>query len=274
MEYQALEGKGSILTAEGETGEESYMMEMLKKNRLPGLLPVQISSIDGCREYYYDAGKNRTLAEYLEGKTVDAQMLQSYLTGMKELLDCMEEYLLEPDSLCMQAEHIYVDEKEHRLKFCYAPCAQGPFEKGLIKLWQLFLQRLDYSDRQSVIMAYEVYQGIVREGYLSAFTYKKEAQAEMPEIVFPWEKEDDVSDLSVEAAEREQEEKAVQLQLPAKWKWYAAGILLCGAAAGICYWSSSLAVTGAVMLATAGILYALIHFGRQDKGIDSVRNTW
>lgn len=271
MEYHMREGKGSVLITEaGFLEEASYQMEMLRKNQLPGLLPVQVSSIDEQREYYYEAGGLVPLAAYLEKRTIDARMLQSYLKSIKDLLASLEEYLLEPDCLCMKAEHIYMDEKEQRLRFCYGPCMQEQFQKGLLQLWQFFLQKLDYSDRQSVIMGYEVYQNIMREGYASAFTYKREEKTEEPEIVFPWEAEGDERD-SFLPEERETEGK---VQLPVKWKLYAAGSSLCGLAAAFCCWQRNLLVSGLAAAGAAAVLYVLIHYGRQDKGIDSVQNTW
>lgn len=274
MEYQTLGGKGSILIVEdGEEGADSYQVEMLKKNSFPGLLQVQVSVIDGKKEYFYEAEKYVTLETYLERKTIDMEMLQGYLTGLKELLAFLEEYLLEPDCLCMQPGHIYIDDKEQILKFCYGAYEQEQFGKGLIKLWQFFLQKLDYSDRQNVVMAYEIYQNIVREGYASAFTYKKKEDVDTPEIVFPWEEEDGGLSGEEEWNETKKEEMHT-LQLPEKWKFYAAGIAVCGVAAGICYWLGSLMVTGLVLLAAAGLLYVLIHLAGRDKGIDSVQNTW
>lgn len=275
MEYHTREGKGSILIAQaGGLEESSYQMEMLRKNQLPGLLPVQVSSIDEQREYYYEAGRLIPLAVYLEKRTIDVEMLQSYLKSMKDLLASLEEYLLEPDCLCMKVEHIYIDEKEQRLRFCYGPYVQEQFQKGLLQLWQFFLQRLDYSDRQSVIMAYEIYQNIMREGYASAFTYnkayKKEEKTEESEIIFPWEEEDGERENFL-PEEQELEEK---IQLPANWKLYTAGSAVCGVAAAFCYWQGNLLISGLTVAAVAGILYVLIRYRRQDKGIDSIQNTW
>lgn len=276
MEYQIVEGKGSVfITEEGIGTEESYQIEMLRKNRFPGLLPVQVSVIDEQKEYYYDAGKYMTLATYFERKTINMEMLQSYLTEIKDLLSFLEEYLLEPDCLCMQAEHIYMDEKEQSLKFCYGPYVREQFEKGMLKLWQFFLQKLDYNDRECVIMGYEIYQNIVREGYTSAFTYKKREEKEEPEILFPWEENRDAGQHYQEVkTESKREEDFTGIQLPIKWKFYVAGVPLCGVAAAICYWQRSLIVSGLTLIAILGILCVLIHFGRHYKGIDSVQNTW
>ncbi|MBP3543227.1 MAG: hypothetical protein J6J86_03260, partial [Lachnospiraceae bacterium] len=225
MEYQTVEGKGSVfIVEEGSCGEESYQIEMLKKNHFPGLLPVQVSVIDEQKEYYYDAGRRMTLAAYLERKTINEEMLQSYLIGMKDLLAFLEEYLLEPDCLCMRADHIYVDEKEQLLSFCYGPYVQGQFEEGLLKLWQFFLQKLDYSDKQSVIMGYEIYQNIVREGYASAFTYRRREEKEEPEILFPWEENEDGQFRQEGENEAERKEESSGIQLSPKWKFYAAGV--------------------------------------------------
>ncbi|MBO5278066.1 MAG: hypothetical protein J6B06_01040 [Lachnospiraceae bacterium] len=271
MEYHTREGKGSILIAEaGLLEENSYQMEMLRKNQLPGLLPVQVSAIDEQKEYYYEAGRLVPLAAYLEERTINVEMLQSYLESVRNVLASLEEYLLEPDCLCMKAEHIYIDEKEQYLRFCYGPCVQEQFQKGLLQLWQFFLQKLDYSDRQSVIMGYEIYQNIMREGYASAFahkTYKKEEKAEEPEIVFPWEDEEDEND-SLLPEERKLAEK---IKLPVRWKLYAAGSSLCGLAAAFCYWQRSLPVLGLTAAAAAAALYVLIRYGRKDKSLTAFK---
>ena len=104
-----------------EMEEPSYQMEMLRKNRPVGLLPVQICAINKQKEYHYDAGSFMALSEYLEKRVINCEMLGYFMESIKGVLSSIEEYLLEADCLCMLPEHIYLDEKEYMLQFCYGP---------------------------------------------------------------------------------------------------------------------------------------------------------
>ncbi len=324
------DGRGSLLIAGAELIEESsYQMEMLKKSHPAGLLPVQVCAINEQREYRYEAGCLLPLSEYLEKRTISGEMLGQYIDSVKCVLSSVEEYLLEADCLCMEPEHIYTEETGHRLQFCYAPCGQGGFEKGLLKLLQFFLEKLNYDDRQGVTMAYQIYQNVVKEGYSSVFTYKiVEEQPARHEVVFPWEETDGlVENKDAEDAERNKTRKnrtyenknrenrskenrnsenrnqnsKIQGNKRQGIKYkenrnkesriienknnkipphmicigiYVAGILVCGLAAGVCYFQRNLLLSGIVLFWAAAAILLLIHFGRQYKGIDRSQNTW
>ena len=339
------DGRGSLLIAGTELIEESsYQMEMLKKSHPAGLLPVQICAINEQREYHYDAGCLLPISEYLEKRTISSKMLGQYIDSVKCVLSSVEEYLLEADCLCMEPEHIYTEETEYRLQFCYAPCGQGGFEKGLLKLLQFFLEKLNYDDQQGVTMAYQVYQNVVKEGYSSVFTYKiVDEQPVRQEVVFPWEEKDDLGeDREYDDTERSRtrksrisEGKNKESRIPDnksiesryienrnqgnrnqknknqasknqgskkqgnKYREnrnkesriienknskipphmicigiYIAGILVCGIAAGVCYFQRNLLLSGIVLFWAVAAILLLIHFGRQYKGIDRSQNTW
>lgn len=282
-EYYLRSGKGSTFVRDSRAEEQisEYQIEMLRKNRLAGLLPVQICAINEQREYHYEAEGLISLEEYLDRRMISSALLQAYIESMKGVLDILEEYLLEPDCLCMEPEHIYTDEKGEALQFCYRPPGGETFERGLQRLLQFFLGKLDYSDRQGVMEAYQLYQNAVKEGYRAALSVNAAAQErereEIPEqeetVVFPWE-EEAREEGSLNRAREPYHVKLPAFRLPPQSLVYAAGILLCGVAAGFCYWQKSLLLCGAALLVTAAVFYLLIQYGRRDKGIDSSQNTW
>lgn len=274
MEHYVRDGRGSMLVIGAGFSEEesSYQMEMLRKSRPAGLLPVQICAINDQREYRYDAGNLIPLSDYLEKRTISSKMLQQFIDSVKNVISSLEEYLLEADCLCMEPEHIYTEEN-HKLQFCYSPKAQGIFEKGLLKLLQFFLEKLDYNDKEGVAKAYQIYQNVVKEGYASVFACEIiDQQPVEPEVVFPWEEEEIKPEKQREEVKPKQKEQ--KPELPVQSIIYAAGILLCGAAAGICYWQGNLFVYAAAVSVCAAALYFLIRFGRRNKGIDSSQNKW
>ena len=311
MESYIRDGRGSMLVIRAEgVDEPSYQMEMLRKSRPDRLLPVQICAINDQREYHYEAGGLTPLSEFLEKRTIGFVMLRQFIDSIKGVLSSVEEYLLEAERLCMEPEHIYTEEKEHTLWFCYGPQIQGVFEKGLLKLLQFFLEKLDYEDKQGVTMAYQIYQNVVKEGYTSVFTWRIiDEQPAKPEIVFPWEETEGEKREPEREAKRQlhrqpgqqepgqrqqgqrgagqrQQRQRGQEQIrqpgqkpeqkkpePVQLGLYAAGGIVCGAAAGICYWQRSLVVSGISILAAAAVFCLLIYFGRQYKGIDSSGNT-
>lgn len=278
MENYIRDGRGSTIIVEEGLAQDmsSYQMEMLRKNKPVGLLPVQVCAINGQKEYHYDGGSRVPLSEYLDKRTIGKGLLEQFIDSIKSVIFSVEEYLLELNCLCMEPEHIYIDEKENNaLQFCYGPFLCIGFEKGLLKLLQYFLEKLDYDDKQGVTMAYQMYQNVVREGYTSVFTYKIiEQQPEEQKIVFPWEEDEKGTEPCCREEQGNQEEKNVKIHIPMQIGVYAAGIMVCGAAAGLCYWQKSPAICGGAVLAAAGILYALIQYGRRYKGIDSTQNTW
>lgn len=290
------EERGSIFVVERAGMEDSsYQMEMLRKNRPWGLLPVQICAINETYECYYESGNRKCLSEYLAQRTIDGGMFRWMIDSVKKVLFSVEEYLLEMNCICMEPQHIYIEEKETEpeLMFCYVPVVQVEFENGFRKLLQFFLEKLDYNDREVVTMGYQVYQNVMREGYSSVFSLQimentgerkesdrlqeenrrlqqdnflqperqpqswKPQQSEDGQVVFPWEEE-----------EKENEDVMEKRII------YILGIILCGLAAAFCYWQGSLVWCGIVLLLTAVVFYVLIRYGRRDKGIDSVENTW
>lgn len=261
MDTYIRDGRGSTLVIwDGLPGEAAYQMEMLRKSHPSGLLPVQICAINNQREYHYDAGSLTALSDYLEKRVISREMLDRFIESMKKVLLSIEEYLLEADCLCMLPDHIYLDEEEFYLHFCYGPYKQEIFEKGLLKLLQFFLQKLDYSDRQGVTMAYQMYQNIMKEGYASVFADKILEQPEEPEVVFPWEEEKKKEEENIKSEVRPKKKEAISIS----WIIYAIGMILCGAAAGFCYWQNNLLFCAGALLAAAAGLCLLLHYGRQN----------
>lgn len=191
IEYQSdIKNQYLILKPEKE-GDNGYQTKMLMENKLDGLLPVHILTINCWEEYYYDISGLQSLEEYLTIHMLEAEELKGFMKGLEKLLEGMEEYLLEADKLYMKPEQVYVDKNSKILCFCYNPYTEEGFSEGLRKLFQYFLQKLDYQDKDGVNLAYKAYQKVSREGYTYDFftelkknsVHTQDTRAREPETV-------------------------------------------------------------------------------------------
>ena len=75
----------------------------------------------------------------------------------------MEEYLLDAGGVLLEPEYIYVEPELFQTGLCLIPGVQDDFQGKLSRLLQYILKRINHKDRESVVLAYGLYQESLKE---------------------------------------------------------------------------------------------------------------
>jgi hypothetical protein len=167
----------NYLVIEQEEFQESYQVEMLLRNSIPGFLPCRLSLIDTSASFYYEITSRQSLRLLLERKRLCAEELHRLLEGMKRALATCGEYLLDSDRLLLDPDYIYLDPDAWEVFFCFFPFESGDMQEKLMSLAEYLLEHLDRQDQNAVTLGYELYRTA------------SEGNASLEQVLLKWEKE-------------------------------------------------------------------------------------
>lgn len=161
------EAKRNYLVA-GPTGNEpgyeaGYEARMLAHNEIRGLLRMYITYQDGRPSYCYDITSRQPLSRLLDTRFITRDEICQLLIQIHGALNGMEEYLLDAGGVLMEPEYIYVEPELFQTGLCLVPGVQGDFQDKLSRLLQYILKRINHKDRESVVLAYGLYQESLKE---------------------------------------------------------------------------------------------------------------
>lgn len=90
-----------------ETPCDEFAREILRANRLEGLMPLSVRETNGVRQYYFQIGQGSSLARMLSRRPITFAEIRQLLLRLSHVLERMERYLLEADHLILDPEMIY-----------------------------------------------------------------------------------------------------------------------------------------------------------------------
>lgn len=96
-----------ILQQEGMTDPKGYQTAILLENTVPGLLPCRIQRVNGEALFYYDITGYQSIQSLYECSKMGEKDLAQLLLCTGEITEELGEYLLNSDSLLMEAKYIY-----------------------------------------------------------------------------------------------------------------------------------------------------------------------
>jgi len=157
------EAKRNYLVAGMAESAAGYEARMLAHNEIRGLLRMYITYQDGRPSYCYDITSRQPLSRLLESRFITRDEICQLLIQIHTALNGMEEYLLDAGGVLLEPEYIYVEPELFQTGLCLVPGVQGDFQEKLSRLLQYILKRINHKDRESVVLAYGLYQESLKE---------------------------------------------------------------------------------------------------------------
>ncbi len=143
----------------------NYQCRMLAANSIEGVLHFQIRQVDDEIRFYYEITSKQPLDRMLESRSVHEEELRSLVFGIARVLDRMEQYLLPEGSVLLKPDYIYVEPETFRVWLCLVPGLERNFPEDYGKLLEYLLGKVDHQDKDSVVLAYGLYQETRKENY-------------------------------------------------------------------------------------------------------------
>lgn len=142
-----------------------FEKEILTRNSISGILPVNMTFADAATVCWYDITGMQAFDHALETEMMDSQMLTQFLVSLCGTLERLESFLLDPGHLWFSRESIFKNNRDGSFWFCYCPEGKENITEGFQKLMEYLLTKIDHKDQWAVKMAYHIYDQVIKEGY-------------------------------------------------------------------------------------------------------------
>lgn len=138
--------------------EDSFALKMLVRNKIDGLLKMEIKTVNNTPKYYYDITGRSPVSEMIEKQPVSFLQLQNIYRQILKLPDVLKEFLLPENSILMEPEFIYADKDMKRIAFCCYPGIHRTLQEQIGEFTEYLLNKVDYRDEKAVLAVYALYQ--------------------------------------------------------------------------------------------------------------------
>lgn len=152
-----------ILEAPQEANADDYRFRMAEQNSIPGLLPFHSARKDGILYLHYEITSLQPLAGIFEKRTMGYDDILFLLTGIRDVLETLQRYLLDPSQLMFDPDYLYIDPDHRRVHFCYLPGNEESFPISMLA--EFILKRLDHREQQAIELGYGFYQKATEENF-------------------------------------------------------------------------------------------------------------
>ncbi len=157
---------GNYLILENEQAVNAgYKSRMLVENPVNAFLKTGIVHTDGKEQYVYDITSKTSIYSLYEHTEMDRRFIGAFISAVACGLEACDEYLLPAEHLLFDPKHIYVDQSNDRILFCYYPGSYTTLTDGMNSLAEYILERADHTDKAATTLAYDLYKQVVNEDY-------------------------------------------------------------------------------------------------------------
>lgn len=153
----------SYMIMSGDIRCPEYEIIMLQKKQIKGLLTMEIILEDGIRQFWFDITGKKSLDIYMRKQGLKGELLQKIFEQLAEVMDEVKEYMLAEERIYLDPEHIFIDNSEEKIYFCYYPAIDNENRVAFTEFMEIVLQNIDHTDQKAVSLGYEIYQRSIEE---------------------------------------------------------------------------------------------------------------
>lgn len=145
-----------LILCENNELEEDYRLSMLSENNIDGLIPVEVRSINGKHQLYYDITGKTNLIKSMASKRVVYDDLLQLFGDLEAITDELSKYLLDVNSLLFEPDLIMKNTDSNRYEVICIPCIDNNI--SLLELSEFLMENVDPEDEYAVKAAYQLYE--------------------------------------------------------------------------------------------------------------------
>ena len=164
---------------------EGYQYRMLAVNRIRGLLPCSLRTIDGQSYLYYEITSRQSLARRYDHRVISGAEMKSILYSITSMMKSLSDYLLDDTHLFMDPEYIFYDYEKEAYWFTYYPEQRD--ETSLSRLFAYLAEKVDPQAQEASAVIYRLCDlssnpGFVMREELLDHEYEQAGQQEQAHI--------------------------------------------------------------------------------------------
>lgn len=170
-----------IIATEEPMKMESYSIRLLQKQSLAGILPYRQSQLDDKCLHYYEITGKQSIPNLLERSSLSYDRLREFMEHILETLELAYDYLLTEEDFILIPEQIFLDVVTGTPYLCYLSGYHKDSKEQMNSLLEYLLNKVDYSDKEAVLLVYRLYAVSKEEGF--TFSHLQEVLSKKPEEV-------------------------------------------------------------------------------------------
>jgi hypothetical protein len=154
-----------VIEEEETIKSEAYCIRMLEEQKIEGVLALEQRFIDNKTLLYYDITGKQSVSSIFEKTDFSYDKLKSFLFGILTVIERAYDYLLPEDDFILTPEVIYLDVISFTPELCYLSGYKRDIKGQLGTLLEYLMNKVDYNDKDAVLMVYQLYAVSKEEGF-------------------------------------------------------------------------------------------------------------
>jgi len=154
--YQRKRNHSYLILEIDKLYKEDYQVRMILENEIKGLLKIQGRGMDEKSYFFYDITGKESLKKQYQKKTIFKGEITRFLVDLLHILDVLYAHMLDANSLLLGPEYIFQNKEQSY--FCYCPYEKRNICKEFHKLTEFLVSQIDYEDRDSIGIVYELHK--------------------------------------------------------------------------------------------------------------------
>lgn len=133
-----------------------FRLKMIATNHFSHALNQSFDIINNLPVFKYNITSLQSLANYYADNTLDYNSYINIISSLLSLLEDLEKYLFDLNSIILKMDYIYIDPEDLSPKFTICPACNNDFYSDLNILFEDLLKSIDHSDEALVLIAYKL----------------------------------------------------------------------------------------------------------------------
>ncbi|MDF2905076.1 MAG: hypothetical protein K0R34_397 [Herbinix sp.] len=183
VEYKKDLKHNYMVVTQEEQQNESYCIRMLENQALAGLLSIQQRHMDNKTLFYYDITGKQSMINLYGKASLSYDKLKQLIGMILGTIELAYEYLLPEDDFILRPEYIYLDVVTNAPSLCFLSGFHQGIKEQMSDLLEYLMNKVDYNDKEAVLLVYRLYAVSKEEGYAFAHMYEVLHKISKTEIV-------------------------------------------------------------------------------------------
>ena len=133
-------------------------IEMVRRNRIPGLAQLSMRWEDNKVYYGYDITGMQPVSRVMDIRDLSGDEIKEFLQQLADVILRLEQFLLDRDDLVLEPEYIYMRLEGPRYYFFICPGQEGEYGEHMKRLSQYLLEKADGEDAESAGLVFRLYR--------------------------------------------------------------------------------------------------------------------
>lgn len=165
VSYKKDGNKNIMIIKDAEIDENDYKIQMVINNKIPGIVPINIESVNNRQEIHYEITSRTSMSNMLSGKKMTGKEIYCFIKEIKILSETLEEYLLDLGNIILDFEFIFFNRQTGKHEFCYIFYGEKGIHQNIRELFDTMLQYIDYNDKEAVLIGYGIQQITIHDDF-------------------------------------------------------------------------------------------------------------